>query len=166
MPTGSRQIHILPVRNQKNIWIGTDEGIYIYAYATETFTYFDLTTPNNVRITSIVNHILQDKDGNLWFSTNGQGLFRYNLSKNYLEQYEFTSAFGIVASTMADSDNQIWALTNQGESGVYKLNKAENKFEPFGLLYNAGNHHSQALAMLEDSEQTLWLGTWECGLQK
>lgn len=151
---------------KKNIWIGTDEGIYIYAYATETFTYFDLTTPNNVRITSIVNHILQDKDGNLWFSTNGQGLFRYNLSKNYLEQYEFTSAFGIVASTMADSDNQIWALTNQGESGVYKLNKAENKFEPFGLLYNAGNHHSQALAMLEDSEQTLWLGTWECGLQK
>lgn len=83
-----------------------------------------------------------------------------------MEQYEFTSAFGIVASTMADSDNQIWALTNQGESGVYKLNKAENKFEPFGLLYNAGNHHSQALAMLEDSEQTLWLGTWECGLQK
>lgn len=66
---------------KKNIWIGTDEGIYIYAYATETFTYFDLTTPNNVRITSIVNHILQDKDGNLWFSTNGQGLFRYKSIK-------------------------------------------------------------------------------------
>ena len=151
---------------KKNIWIGTDEGIYIYAYATETFTYFDLTTPNNVRITSIVNHILQDKDGNLWFSTNGQGLFRYNLSKNYLEQYEFTSAFGIVASTMADSDNQIWALTNQGESGVYKLNKAENKSSLLDFFTMPEITTHKALAMLEDSEQTLWLGTWECGLPK
>ncbi|GAB6981421.1 hybrid sensor histidine kinase/response regulator transcription factor [Phocaeicola sartorii JCM 17136 = DSM 21941] len=151
---------------KNNIWIGTDEGIYIYSYATETFVHFNLTTPNNIRITNTVNHILEDKDGNLWFSTNGQGLFRYNPPKNYLEQYEFKSASEIIASTMIDSDNQIWALTNQGESGVYKLNKAENKFEPFELLYNTGEHRSQALAMLEDSEQTLWLGTWECGLQK
>lgn len=151
---------------KKNIWIGTDEGVYTFAYETETFAYLNLATSNNIRITGTVNHILEDKDGNLWFSTNGQGLFRYNLSKNYLEQYEFQSASGIIASTMADSDNQIWALTNQGESGIYKLNKAENKFEPFTLLYNAEKHHSQALTMLEDSERSLWLGTWECGLQK
>lgn len=151
---------------KKNIWIGTDEGVYTFAYETEIFTYLNLTTSNNIRITGTVNHILEDKDGNLWFSTNGQGLFRYNLSKNYLEQYEFQSASGIIASVMVDSNNQIWALTNQGESGIYKLNKVENKFEPFTLLYNAEKHHSQALTMLEDSEHTLWLGTWECGLQK
>lgn len=30
----------------------------------------------------------------------------------------------------------------------------------------AERHDSNALVMLEDSEHTLWLGTWECGLQK
>ena len=47
--------------HNKNIWIGTDEGIYIYAYATEDFnTYFvPGTTPNNVRIEpAYVNHIV------------------------------------------------------------------------------------------------------------
>ena len=150
----------------KKIWIGTDEGIYTYTYETETFAYFNLATSNQNRITNIVNHILEDKDGNLWFSTNGQGLFRYHVSKNYLEQYEFQDAYGIIASTMIDSDNQIWAVTNQGESGIYKLNKVENKFEPFTLSYDIEKHRPHSLAMLEDSEHTLWLGTWECGLQK
>lgn len=150
----------------ERIWIGTDEGVYTYTYETETFAFFDPATSNNVRITSIINHILEDKDGNLWFSTNGQGLFRYNPGKNYLEQYEFQDAFQLMASTLADSDNQIWAVTNQGESGIYKLNKAENKFEPFLPVYETGKHRPNSLVVLEDSERTLWLGTWECGLQK
>lgn len=71
-----------------------------------------------------------------------------------------------MASVLVDSENQIWAITNWGNSGLFKLNKAENKFETFPLSYESGKHDSNALVMLEDSEHTLWLGTWECGLQK
>lgn len=150
----------------EKIWIGTDEGVYTYDYKTETIEPFHLATSNDIRMKANTNHITQDKDGNLWFATIGQGVFRYNPVGNRLEQYEFKSANGLIASILVDSENQIWAITNWGDPGISKLNKVENKFEPFELTYELHKHNSNALVMLEDSEHTLWLGTWECGLQK
>lgn len=148
------------------IWIGTDEGIYIYDYETEEITPFVLVTSNRVHIKTNTNYIVEDKDKNLWFSTVGQGIFKYTPTTEYLEQYEFKNASGLMASVLVDSENQIWAITNWGDSGLFKLNKAENKFEAFPLSYEGKGHDSNALVMLEDSEHHLWLGTWECGLQK
>ena len=45
-------------------------------------------------------------------STVGQGIFKYNVSKHYLERYEFKDADGLMASVLIDSENQIWAVTN------------------------------------------------------
>lgn len=152
--------------NNDHIWVGTDEGIYIFDHATETFVPFDLTTANHTGIHTNVNHITKDKDNNLWFSTVGQGVFKYNIAKQHLEQYEFRDANGLMASILIDSENQVWAITNWGNSAVSKLNKADNTFEPFPLLYENKKHDSNSLVMLEDSEHAFWLGTWECGLQK
>lgn len=149
-----------------NIWIGTEDGVYIFDYETENFEPFKVLTAQGDSIKSNVNHIAEDRDGNLWFSTVGQGIFKYNISKHYLEHYEFKDANGLMASVLIDSENQIWAVTNWGSPTVSKLNKAENKFEPFPITYEAGQYDSNSLVMLEDSEHALWLGTWECGLQK
>ena len=97
---------------QKKIWIGTDEGIYIYAYETEDIMPICTGQLRKCPIETNTNHIVEDKDA-IWFSTIGQGLFRYNTITNHLEQYEFKNAIGIIASIMVDSDNQIWALTNR-----------------------------------------------------
>lgn len=149
-----------------NIWVGTEGGVYIFDYETESFELFKVLTAQGDSIKSNVNHIAEDRDGNLWFLTVGQGIFKYNISKHYLEHYEFKDANGLMASVLVDSENQIWAVTNWGSPTVSKLNKAENKFEPFPITYEAGQYDSNSLVMLEDSEHALWLGTWECGLQK
>lgn len=152
---------------EDNIWVGTDEGIYIYDYETEKYKFFDLVTAtDSIGICSNVNHIIEDRDGNLWLSTVGQGIFKYNLSNHVLEQYKFEAAGGLMASVLIDSENQVWAVTNWGTPTVSKLNKANNTFEPFHISYNADKHDSNSLVMIEDSEHNLWLGTWECGLQK
>lgn len=149
-----------------NIWVGTEDGVYIFDYETQSFELFKVLTAQGDSIKSNVNHIAEDRDGNLWFSTVGQGIFKYNISKHYLEHYEFKNANGLMASVLVDSENQIWAVTNWGSPTVSKLNKAENKFEPFPITYEARQYDSNSLVMLEDSEHALWLGTWECGLQK
>jgi len=151
---------------EDKLWVGTDAGVYSYDYNTETFTSLDVSTARHVSITTTVSHITQDRDGNLWFSTVGQGLFKYDIAEQYLEQYDFKSANGLMASILVDSENQVWGITNWGTPAVSRLNKAVNKFEPFNITYEAGGYSSSSLVMLEDSEHTLWLGTWESGLQK
>lgn len=148
------------------IWVGTDDGLFAFDYESETFAPMKVTTSKGVKITTTVNVITEDKDGNLWFSTVGQGIFRYNSGQNSLEQFEFKGANGVMSSVMVDSENQIWAITNWGTPSVAKLNKASNKFEPFNLQYETQGQNSSSLAILEDSSHTLWLGTWDCGLQK
>lgn len=149
-----------------NIWVGTENGVYVFDYETESFEPFKALTVQGDSIKSNVNHIAEDRDGNLWFSTVGQGIFKYNVSKHHLKRYEFKDANGLMASVLVDSENQIWAVTNWGSPAVSKLNKAENKFVPFPITYEAKQYDSNSLVMLEDSEHALWLGTWECGLQK
>lgn len=148
------------------IWVGTDDGLFTFDYETEIFTPMKVITSKGVKIATTVNVITEDKDGNLWLSTVGQGIFRYNRGQRYLEQYEFKGANGVMSSVMVDSDNQIWAITNWGTPSVAKLNKASNKFESFNLQYESQGQNSSSLAILEDSSHTLWLGTWDCGLQK
>ncbi|WP_281643959.1 hybrid sensor histidine kinase/response regulator transcription factor [Bacteroides zoogleoformans] len=148
------------------IWVGTDKGLLTYDYETESLRTFNVATLRGIIPKTTVSCIAEDKDGNLWFSTVGQGVFRYNAHKSCLEQYEFQEANNLVAAVMVDADNQIWAVTNWGREGLTKLNKARNRFEPFHLIYEADGQNSNSLALMEDSERVLWLGTWECGLQK
>lgn len=148
------------------IWVGTDDGLLTFDYETETIVPMKVATSRGVNIMTTVNVITVDKDGNLWLSTVGQGVFRYNREQKILEQYEFEGASGVMSSVMVDSENQIWAITNWGTPSVAKLNKASNKFEPFNLKHEAQGQNSSSLAILEDSSHTLWLGTWDCGLQK
>lgn len=148
------------------IWVGTENGVYVFHYETEHFEPFKALTARGDSICCNVNHIAEDRDGNLWISTVGQGIFKYNRGKRLLEHYEFNLVRGLMASVLIDSENQVWAVTNWGNPAIFKLNKAENQFDPFPLTSGTGQYDASSLVMLEDSEQNLWLGTWEDGLQK
>lgn len=49
------------------IWIGIDEGIYIYDYEIEDIMFFVLVIFKNIYIEINMNYIVEDKDKNLWF---------------------------------------------------------------------------------------------------
>ena len=118
------------------------------------------------QITTAVNDIKKDKEDNLWLATSGQGVFKYNRQMDKLEQYEFTACVGFVHGLCIDNESWVWAVTNQGDRYIYKLNKAENKFEPFELKYEEKRYKSPSIVAFEDTEHNLWLGTWGDGLQK
>lgn len=153
-------------QDAEQMWIGTDMGVLIFSFIDETFHPFDIETNRNVSINHSINNITRDKDGNLWFSTYGQGIFKYNPQQNLLEQFEFPANSGLVSHVFVDSENRIWAVTNQGRSHVYRFNRSVNDFEPFNLTYSDNGLNSRSLTIYEDSNHVFWLGTWECGLQR
>ena len=150
----------------ETLWVGTDNGLYTYNYDTESLIFFTSRTADDQGIKSTISSIAEDKDRNLWFATTGQGVFKYNPQKQHLDQYEFRDANGIISCVCIDNENQVWVVTNGGTHPLFRLNKVEDEFEPFDVKYANARHNSNALAMFEESNHTLWLGTWESGLQK
>lgn len=98
-------------------WIGTQNGLVRYDGYTEK-VYRGATNENRFKVNNSFLSMVADPGGNLWFSTIGNGLFRYNRSTDSFTQYPYTQLPG-------RHDNY----------GVYLL-AADNHGNFWGLLYN------------------------------
>lgn len=154
-------INTLCETNTNELWVGTENGVYIYNQVKDTFTPFLEKTSNNTGITSWITHIIQDKEKNIWIATRKQGIFQYNIQTNKLIQYEVPQNDNIIIRILNDTQNNIWA---SGPYQLCRLNKAHNTFENFSLKGEPYGVFSMAL--WEDSSHNLWIGTWEKGLWK
>ncbi len=149
------------------LWVGTEEGVYLFSYELESLSRFTLTAiEGDEEIHTRVNQIIPDMDGNLWITTMGQGLFRYNVADARLYQFPFEENSGLMSSVFVDSENQIWTMSLWGELLLAKLDKAEGRFKPVVPVYAKQKHDYRSLVMVEDDDRYLWLGTWEDGLQR
>jgi len=86
---GSNQVWSLLIDKSGTLWCGTEEGVYRSegindANRLPTFTPFPLpaadlrSRPDAYPAPKLVNSIYQDRTGNLWFGTNGLGVYRYD----------------------------------------------------------------------------------------
>lgn len=73
----------------KNIWVGTNSGLYIYDRDTDRFSCFDKTTQYNVYISSEIKKIIKTENGLIWIATLGQGFFIYDPKTEVLTQIVF-----------------------------------------------------------------------------
>lgn len=106
-----------------------------------------------------------DKTGNLWFSSNGGGLYGYN-GKEFIH---YTKENGLnsnhIYSIIADSKNNLWLGTKQG---ISKFNGKEFKHIPLPFqdttsvwldkVYPVINPNA-ACALELDNHNNLWIGT-------
>ena len=126
---------------------GTRQGVW------QTFDVAD-GLPNPV-----VYSIGQDREGNLWFGTEGSGVSRYDGAQFTTFTTEDGLAHNIVRSILADGQGNLWFGTEGGGVSRYD-GKAFTSFTTEDGL--AGSHVS---AMVEDQEGNLWFGT-ETGVSR
>lgn len=151
-----------------NIWIGTDNGLYIYNIASHS-----LQKPNSVndKLTSEnIADIRFSNDGKLWIGTNGGGvniLDTVNHTIKYMVS-EPTSASGMRSDAISmiyeDSESRKWIATLRG--GVNILDAAHRQFKL--IANNPFNKNSMvsnfSLSFCEDERHNLWIGTDGGGL--
>ena len=71
-------------------------------------------TPANPQIAEYIRHIFQDKNGNLWFGTNGYGVAHYDGdSVSYFSNAQGFDGQQITGIT-EDLEKNIWFATDQG----------------------------------------------------
>ncbi len=120
---------------------------------------------------------LQDKAGNIWFGTTGEGVYRYN-GKNFIQ---FTTKDGLksngVYSILEDRSGNIWFGTTDGLCRYNAIlnNKAgqKNTIIPVPIsgnflpslsnndFYNDVSKRETVWSMLQDKNGVIWLGTGE-----
>lgn len=143
---------------EEGLLVGCNNGAYLFCNATDRFQKL------SDKITASVLNFSLDGDQNVWISTNGQGVFRYNRTTHELHQYPMKNIQGKVKSTLVDANNQVWMLCNHGEASIYHLNKSTDQFEAFPLKGDATMFHG--MAMLATPDGNVYVGTWENGLYK
>lgn len=142
-----------------SLMVGTYNGLYTLDYKTEKMRSFRLNAGKDTTMVH-VTAVTVDKDGNMWVSTMGHGVFEYISAKGTVRHYDVGSD-NKVSYVFADSNNQIWALSASKGSELCRYDKSAGRFAPFRL---SGSWTPNAFCMMETSDGTLWLGTCEDGL--
>ena len=98
----------------------------------------------------------QDADGNIWFSSQGNGLFKYDPDKQEWTNYVHSSAPGALINdqvncVLIDGNGEMWIGTM---NGLCKYNAKEDQFELIPLDIPSRN----ICAIIED-QRVLWLTT-------
>jgi ligand-binding sensor domain-containing protein/serine phosphatase RsbU (regulator of sigma subunit) len=153
---------------QNNIWIATEKGLNRYDSINDCFDrfYHDSKDRNSLQNNQI-NVIYEDSKGVLWVGTE-IGVSSFNpISKTLTtrtiyvnEERIFTAT---VTSIIEDNSNVLWIGTL---SGLFKWDRKSTKFNLYTKFPNGENLFSSNFiaSVFEDSQRTLWVGTWGSGL--
>ena len=146
---GKNQYVTSLMASDDGIYVGTERGVFLLCFDNGKFEKLS----NGIHTT--VTSIAKDKDGKLWVSTNGQGVYCEE------KQYDFKSTGSSISQVYIDNSNQIWTVTNHSSTALQKFNRLHDRFEPVTLDFPSDY---RSLRMLQTRDGRRWLGSWEHGL--
>ena len=126
---------------EKNIWIGTDSGLYCQRFKQKNIESIRLKLEKTINI----NGLCTDDNGRIWIATYYSGLICYDFKTQQITS--FTQKEGLpsdnVLSVIKDENGDIWAGTN---NGLMKFKPKDNSFNIYdindGLAGNEFNNNS------------------------
>lgn len=113
----------------------------------------------SIQISPFVRRIWQDRQGNFWFGTNGDGVIRYN--GDSLTYFSFNQGFNglAVRAILEDQQGNIWFGT---EAGISRYTPAASG-KAIGNFTNYtqadGLIHNDVWSMITDRKGIIWIGT-------
>lgn len=134
---------------QANMWVATMDAVMMYDRDKDCF--------EEVRnIGALVSDIAQDESGNLWFSTQGKGLFKYQPRHRVWKNYRRSDNPGSllnnhVAGVDIDADGNLWVATG---TGICRYRPDTDDFEALDLGVG-----KMSVFLMKADGRDLWIGT-------
>lgn len=152
-----RNIRSLAKDSQDNLWVGTDQGLAQYDGATWTLYNMGNSDIPGDR----VKHIFADRGDTLWLAIDYAGLAQFD-GTNWTLFEDLFPGNPIVKynAILRDSANVMWLAHDLGLTKIAGLDTTE---------YNSSNSAlpgGRILSLAVDSQNQLWLGTYNGGLVK
>ena len=154
-----------------NVWIGTENGLYIYNPKTETFTHHKHNNSNLYSLNdNAIYSIFKDKENNMLIGTyfGGINIFPNSFKNfhyyNHGDSDQFLSG-RVVRQIVGDKADNMWIATEDGGLNYYDV-KAD-RFENFNPEKNRNSiSYHNIHSLLFDSYDNLWAGSFLGGLNK
>ena len=150
-------INALMVDHGRNIWIGSQKGLYKYRQHTLAYDYFEIE-PKQFNRSSQVSDLLYDAEREqLLISTSTDGIRTLNLANNQISNSDFPER--TIRSMRFMKNRQLLISTS---SRVYKADILQNGKLDHQLLYSDTTEDiNQALEIFPGE---YWLATWNHGI--
>jgi len=150
--------------SSNRLWVACGGGIQVYNRATDSFDNVDIRL-NRTKIWPAVTSIIKRKNGDIWISTSGQGIFSMHKGSqkrifNAEEKFSKKTNCYLINILFEDSKTNLWIATE--DRGVFcyqtKTGIIQNYCSPLSLT---GEDIS---AICEDNSGNLFVGTLTEGL--
>lgn len=147
------------------IWISTGSGLAYFDQHTETFHFYLHDPDDNQAVGSgTLYGMIEDRQGNLWFSGNSGYISLYQPETDNFKRYIYdkelvgTGSVGVVGFLYEDTDGMIWIAT--GQNGLYSMDPESMEFTPVEINNKGTGVNSNAIsAVWDDGKGYLWITT-------
>lgn len=150
------------------LWVGTRNGLNLYSPKTQQFKRFFHSEKDNSSISdNIITSITSDSNQFIWVGTENGGLNYYNPSDQTFTKFTDTS-YSVdphIRCLYYDSKDRLWVGTQN--NGAFSIS-IKQKHTISSFRHNPKDATSlsknRVISIYEDTDQNIWLGTWEGGL--
>lgn len=161
----------LKMSRKNQLLIGTySEGLFIMDPASGSYKQLTKGDQSQDLNSNDIFCIEEDRKGNIWVGTNGQGVNVLNEKNEVITRYTPNPKYpndiklpinGYIRDIEEDKDDNIWIATYGG--GIVQLQPTTGKI----TKYNTSNSklpNDKVLSILEDSRGNIWAGTFGGGI--
>ncbi|WP_106831252.1 hybrid sensor histidine kinase/response regulator [Parabacteroides pacaensis] len=148
-------------KNNKELWIGTDSGLFIYQLNTGECTRIRHDPLNPYALTShFISAFYRDREGGIWICFHQNGLNYYSpflpFRIYYPENETYSMKGEVIRDICADSDGNIWVGTE--DAGVNCLEKKTGTFTNYRPVLGEKSLSHTNIRGLAVSGDKLWIG--------
>lgn len=148
------------------LWIGTQDGIWIFDLESETFIQFqnEINDANSLSNNTVLS-IFEDHSGIIWIGTFGGGINKFDKESNKFKHFKHLENLTLNSSTTCffEKDSVLWIGTYGG--GLFRFDRKNNQARNFIHQPNNPNSLSDdwVSCIYEDENEMLWIGTYGKG---
>ena len=156
----SNEVRKLYQDSEGYIWIPTYNGLA--RYDGYNVVNYGLNNGINKSFNSYLNAVVEDDEKGLWIAAE-DGIFK--LDKMTGELFNYTDSIlkkNNAVAIVFDSNKTLWV---GGNKGLFRKKK-DGGFERMEFKDSMGNEILHVNSIMEDSNQNLWITSWEQGLYR